>query len=286
MKYESEYYGVQSLPLEGYLQHHGIPKQKWGVRRFQYKDGSLTPAGKERYGVGTSLKKPGQTAESKKTSGEFKKTSDEHSEKSEKKNEKALSGADFDGDSVDMAKARIHEKTQKSNADRIKKGKFDLEDDDEGKRLKTEIEKNKKALDDADKERVDFHNNGELFEKYQRQVADEEWEQLDDDDKEGWTKDDWTYMYLYEDFGQNDEAFTKYLADQGRSYDDFDSKVNEAYKKFEKSVEDYVDHSLGSHGDTVVIDKDDKDWDARHQRWVPRKTTARKALSWKLKWGD
>ena len=33
------------------LQHHGIKGQKWGVRRFQNKDGSLTPAGKERYYV-------------------------------------------------------------------------------------------------------------------------------------------------------------------------------------------------------------------------------------------
>lgn len=31
------------------LQHHGIKGQKWGRRRFQNEDGSLTPAGKERY---------------------------------------------------------------------------------------------------------------------------------------------------------------------------------------------------------------------------------------------
>ena len=31
------------------LTHHGIKGQKWGVRRFQNKDGSLTPAGKRRY---------------------------------------------------------------------------------------------------------------------------------------------------------------------------------------------------------------------------------------------
>lgn len=36
-----------------YLQHHGILGQKWGVRRFQNKDGSLTPAGKKKlYGKG------------------------------------------------------------------------------------------------------------------------------------------------------------------------------------------------------------------------------------------
>lgn len=31
------------------LYHHGIKGQKWGIRRFQDKDGSLTPAGKKRY---------------------------------------------------------------------------------------------------------------------------------------------------------------------------------------------------------------------------------------------
>ena len=31
------------------LQHHGIKGQKWGRRRYQNKDGTLTPAGKKRY---------------------------------------------------------------------------------------------------------------------------------------------------------------------------------------------------------------------------------------------
>ena len=33
-----------------YLIHHGIKGQKWGVRRYQNEDGSLTAKGKERYG--------------------------------------------------------------------------------------------------------------------------------------------------------------------------------------------------------------------------------------------
>jgi len=32
------------------LYHHGILGQKWGIRRFQNKDGSLTPEGIKRYG--------------------------------------------------------------------------------------------------------------------------------------------------------------------------------------------------------------------------------------------
>ena len=35
---------------KNYLVHHGIKGQKWGVRRYQNEDGSLTPEGKKRYG--------------------------------------------------------------------------------------------------------------------------------------------------------------------------------------------------------------------------------------------
>lgn len=52
------------------IYHHGIKGQKWGVRRFQKKDGSLTNAGKQRYSDETYFKnqtnasnsKPKQTA--------------------------------------------------------------------------------------------------------------------------------------------------------------------------------------------------------------------------------
>ena len=42
---------------QGELYHHGIKGQKWGVRRFQNKDGSLTPAGERRYDDSDGVKR-------------------------------------------------------------------------------------------------------------------------------------------------------------------------------------------------------------------------------------
>ena len=42
------------IVYNGELYHHGILGQKWGIRRFQNKDGSLTSAGKKRAGEAAS----------------------------------------------------------------------------------------------------------------------------------------------------------------------------------------------------------------------------------------
>lgn len=40
-----------------YLLHYGVPGMKWGVRKYQNYDGSLTSLGREHYGVGSSKNK-------------------------------------------------------------------------------------------------------------------------------------------------------------------------------------------------------------------------------------
>lgn len=37
------------MESNSFLEHHGIKGQKWGIRRYQNEDGSLTPEGRERY---------------------------------------------------------------------------------------------------------------------------------------------------------------------------------------------------------------------------------------------
>ena len=43
-----------NFKADDYLAHHGIKGQKWGIRRFQNSDGSLTSEGKKRYSTDTS----------------------------------------------------------------------------------------------------------------------------------------------------------------------------------------------------------------------------------------
>lgn len=49
-KYEAMYTAKHSLIDDDFLAHFGIPGQKWGIRRWQNPDGSLTPAGYTHYG--------------------------------------------------------------------------------------------------------------------------------------------------------------------------------------------------------------------------------------------
>lgn len=58
---QAEYYANLEMARrkQEELFHHGIIGQKWGVRRFQEKDGSYTQAGRERYGYGPARENKG-----------------------------------------------------------------------------------------------------------------------------------------------------------------------------------------------------------------------------------
>lgn len=45
------YFGHSDMDDDLYLEHHGVLGMKWGVRRYQNADGSLTEQGRKKYGV-------------------------------------------------------------------------------------------------------------------------------------------------------------------------------------------------------------------------------------------
>lgn len=57
------------LFYDSYLVHHGVKGMKWGVRRYQNKDGSLTPAGKKRVQEAGSLYFPAYDRKRRKWKG-------------------------------------------------------------------------------------------------------------------------------------------------------------------------------------------------------------------------
>ena len=79
------YFGYEFI-RESDLTHHGIKGQKWGVRRFQNEDGSLTNAGAKRYSgeVGKKLSK----AEKKAIRSEYRKGQKERNAELNRINEK------------------------------------------------------------------------------------------------------------------------------------------------------------------------------------------------------
>lgn len=79
------------------LQHHGTKGMKWGVRRYQNKDGSLTPDGKKRYGIGQYIKNHKTKKKRKQAlekAREVRKTKQEEAKELEEKRSKLLKSTD------------------------------------------------------------------------------------------------------------------------------------------------------------------------------------------------
>lgn len=101
------------------IYHHGVKGQKWGIRRYQNPDGSLTPAGKKRYDLNSDFGVSKREYEASKLKRQIQ----------QKKVEKAYLKAEFSIGEKRKENTRIyineHTKLQElKNNEKVKKGEY------------------------------------------------------------------------------------------------------------------------------------------------------------------
>lgn len=104
-------------PYNDELYHHGILNQKWGLRRFQNRDGSLTAAGRLRYAKNTEGKDARIAAAKEKKAAEKQARQEEKAaEKQARKEEKAAKQQAAQEKKAAEEKARQEKKAAKEKA--------------------------------------------------------------------------------------------------------------------------------------------------------------------------
>ena len=153
-------------PSEEDLMHHGSKGQKWGRRRYQNPDGSLTPLGRQHYGVGGERKSisgptvallTGPTASSSKSRKSSRSKKDDYVDAEEGKDWRM---ADDNGSSSSGSSSR-RQKTKKSRT-RTEKGDDVMDGiwEKVEETAKNKATKNKKSDtdDNSDEPKKDYKN--------------------------------------------------------------------------------------------------------------------------------
>lgn len=292
--------------MKPYLEHHGILGQKWGVRRYQNPDGTLTEEGKKRYygtgNTGKVLTREGAKAVAKDMIAidklRLKKGRDSKEVRDAQKAFKTKWGEGGDGmrdwasehdgvidksdklyDKVNEKEAAQRDAKQKKFVDRLGKVTQLLpEDIPEYKEMKSAADDVKKVTKTED----DYWSNEDLRKKYATIAAKEFYKDMIKK-YPGWgTEEEAIDFYVNEDGDQGEkDSFHYYMKDTGRSMDDYQKRRHEAYAKYNNAKDKYIDAVLGPYKDKEITYTDQDSVEYKHGMWVKKKvkTTAKNYLN-------
>lgn len=211
------------------LRHHGIKGMKWGVRRYQNKDGSLTLAGKKRL------------------VNKMKSTFDDNYSKSDVVGKITSKNSDGDFITRDVLTKDYH-----SALDKTRK---DLREDVRFIHDRPKLKSARDKYFDSMRISEDFHNNSKLANEFRKKAY---MNALEDHAKRGiWV--DKSILKKEHMSGEWDSreagAFDLYLKSKGMDYwDDYGSKVYAARTEYYKECKKVTNKMLGVYGNRKVAD--------------------------------
>lgn len=230
----SYYAGMMNATGGSYLRHFGILGMKWGIRRWQNEDGSLTPEGRVHYGVGPMSKKAITN-----DLNTFAKLQDNVN--SIYKNFKSTPNAGIKAAAINK-KMQVVQKEIKNSPEymRLKSQLKEYHDDYESKE--------NSMYDEMQK----FYDNEKLYEKYLDKVVKKRLKDYPDDaDEFGGDLEKYKDLWRYDDFDQGDyDTFEHFISEQkdhpiAVKYKNAKRIADESEAAFSKQIKDSVKELCG-----------------------------------------
>lgn len=242
------------------LEHHGILGMKWGVRRFQNPDGTLTPEGKERY---YGNKETGKFTEKVKKADTFSGT--------DSFGRTVMGVRDYD-DNGHIARLR-RTPQMKSIASEARESWKSV-----GKLEKSLLDTERKVFNEKTMKSLSENAAENIWKSHRKML-----------EKEGWTLETYKTFIHYEDYKQyflrqnvsNTNGFNWWVHNSGdpkaKQYLSDSDKYKAAYKEYQKKCDSLLRDFFGDYvrkTDTSTVEKGQaivdsymRLWDTYEQEW-------------------
>ena len=217
-----------------YLQHHGVKGMKWGVRRYQNPDGTLTAVGRKRLGYSNSISdKAKKLIDTDMDRSKFQELSMKESEALWKARSK---GTDKYNDEVKKWNERRKNLYQKHNEE-MNKLRDDVFSDPSIKEDVDHLKDLKKQMDTVEHETISFNSP----------LADKAYKKYLKDNKNSDNRDDLEYGFYHYIWGEGnkdyDDAYKVYEQKVGKIQKDYWNGVRSIGERICDGMKDLDEYS-------------------------------------------